>query len=133
MQEIEPGRGIDLAGEVVGFDRSDRRARLVEQVPGRPPRRIDGLTVGVPVLTEDAPHDGKMHPDGDELLYLVDGAVTVRLELPGADQILELRAGQAVVVPQGVWHKITLREPGRLLHITPDPNGDYRPRRRAAG
>ena len=80
--EIEPGRLIDLTAEVVGLDRSDRLARIVEQQPGRPPRRIDGLTIGAPQITGDAPHDGEMHPDGDELLYLISGAVTVTLELP---------------------------------------------------
>jgi hypothetical protein len=45
--EIEGGRRIDLAREVVGLGRSDRRARLVEQTGG-PPQRIDGLTVGHP-------------------------------------------------------------------------------------
>jgi hypothetical protein len=34
--------------------------------------------------------------------------------------------GDAVVVPKGVWHQITMREPGRLFHITPGPNGDAR-------
>jgi mannose-6-phosphate isomerase-like protein (cupin superfamily) len=124
--EIEPGRRIDLAREVVGLGRADRRARLVEQ-PGGPPQRIDGVTVGAPELTGDAPHDGEMHPDGDELLFLVSGAVTLKLELPEGDRLVELGAGDAVVVPQGIWHKITLREPGRLVHITPGPNGDARP------
>jgi hypothetical protein len=31
------------------------------------------------------------------------------------------------VVPRDVWHKLTLREPGQLLHITPGPRGDARP------
>jgi mannose-6-phosphate isomerase-like protein (cupin superfamily) len=124
--EIQPGRRIDLAREVVGLD-GGRRARLVEQQAGRPPQRIDGFTVGAPELTSDAPHDGEMHPDGDELLFMVSGAVTVRLELAGGDCLVELGAGDAVVVPKGVWHKVTLREPGRLVHITPGPNGDARP------
>jgi mannose-6-phosphate isomerase-like protein (cupin superfamily) len=125
--EIEPGQKIDLSCEVVGIDRSDRRARLVEQQNGRPPQRIDGFTVGAPMLTGDAPHSGEMHPDGDELLYLVSGAVTVRLELPGGDRTIELAAGEALVIPKGVWHLVTLREPGRLVHITPGPHGDHRP------
>jgi mannose-6-phosphate isomerase-like protein (cupin superfamily) len=126
LHEIEPGRRIDLACEVVGFDRSDRRARIVEQ-RGGPPRRIDGFSVGAPALTGDAPHDGEMHPDGDELLYLVSGAVTVTLELDDGDRRVDLGAGDAIVVPKGVWHQITMREPGRLIHITPGPNGDARP------
>jgi mannose-6-phosphate isomerase-like protein (cupin superfamily) len=128
-QDIQPGRRIDLAREVVGIDRADRRARLVDQVAGRPPQRIDGFTVGAPQIAGDPPHGGEMHPDGDELLYLVSGAVTVTLELPDGDTQVELGAGDAVVVPQGVWHQITTREPGQLIHITPGPNGDARPRR----
>jgi mannose-6-phosphate isomerase-like protein (cupin superfamily) len=68
-----------------------------------------------------------MHPDGDELLYLISGAVTLTLELADGDRLVDLGAGDAVVVPKGVWHKITMREPGRLIHITPGPNGDARP------
>jgi mannose-6-phosphate isomerase-like protein (cupin superfamily) len=124
--EIQPGRRIDLAREVVGIDGSDRRARLVEQTGG-PPKRIDGFTVGAPELTGDALHDGEMHPDGDELLYLISGAVTVTLELADGDRRVDLGAGDAVVVPTGVWHQITMREPGRLIHVTPGPNGDARP------
>jgi mannose-6-phosphate isomerase-like protein (cupin superfamily) len=124
--EIKPGQKINLASEVVGLGRTDRRARLVEQ-PGGPPKRIDGYTIGAPALTGDAPHDGEVHPDGDELLYLVSGAVTVRLELPDGDEDVELGAGDALVVPQGVWHNIHLLEPGTLIHITPGPNGDARP------
>jgi mannose-6-phosphate isomerase-like protein (cupin superfamily) len=124
--EIRPGQRIDLAREVVGIDGSSRQARLVEQVRGQAPRRIDGLTIGAPEITGDAPHDGEVHPDGDELLYLVAGAVSVRLELPDGDRHIDLGTGDAVVVPRGVWHKVTMREPGRLIHITPGPNGDAR-------
>jgi mannose-6-phosphate isomerase-like protein (cupin superfamily) len=128
-QEIQPGRRIDLTREVVGFDRVDGRARLVDQVAGRPPQRIDGLTIGAPQIAGDPPHDGEMHPDGDELLYLVSGAVTVTLELCGGNTEVDLGAGDAIVVPQGVWHQITIRESGQLIHITPGPNGEARPLR----
>lgn len=70
-----------------------------------------------------------MHPDGDELLYLVSGAVTVTLELSGGNTQVDLGAGEAVVVPRGVWHQVTSREPGQLIHVTPGPNGDARPLR----
>jgi mannose-6-phosphate isomerase-like protein (cupin superfamily) len=124
-QEIQPGRRIDLTREVVGLDRAGR-ALLVNQVAGRPPRRIDGFTIGAPQIAGDPPHDGEMHPDGDELLYVVSGAVTVTLELPDGDTRVDLGAGDAMVVPQGVWHQITTPEPSQLVHITPGPNGDAR-------
>jgi hypothetical protein len=31
-------------------------------------------------------------------------------------------------VPKGLWHRVEALEPGRLLHATPGPGGDYRPR-----
>jgi mannose-6-phosphate isomerase-like protein (cupin superfamily) len=125
--DLEPGRRIDLSREVVGLDRADRRARLVSQTPGQRPKRIDGLTIGAPMLTSDPPHNGEMHPDGDELLFLVSGSMSVRLELPDGDRTVELGAGDAIVVPKGIWHKVTLREPGQLVHITPGPSGEARP------
>ena len=125
--EIRPGQRLDLTQVVVGIDLEHRRASLVEQIPRRPPQRIDGYTVGAPMITGDAPHDGEMHPDGDEILFLISGALSVRLELPDGDETIELVAGDAVVVPRGVWHKVTMREPGQLLHITPGPAGEARP------
>ena len=34
--------------------------------PG-PPTRIDGMTVGIITVENDAPHKGEVHPDGDEI------------------------------------------------------------------
>lgn len=53
--------------------------------------------------------------------------VSVLLEEHDAQRVLELRPGQAVVVPQGVWHRVLLNEPSQLVHITPGPGGQHRP------
>jgi len=71
---------------------------------------MDGFTVAASALTGDAPHGGEVHPDGDELLYLISGAVTVTLELGDGDRLVHLGAGDAVVVPKGVRHQITMRD-----------------------
>jgi mannose-6-phosphate isomerase-like protein (cupin superfamily) len=123
---IQTGRPFDLSNSTVGLSRATGEASFVEQVAG-PPHRIDGYTVGAPHLTGDPPHNGEMHPDADELLFLVSGRVLVRLELPDGEQTVEVRQGQALVVPRGVWHKIMLQEPGQLVHITPGPGGEHRP------
>jgi len=104
----------------------DGQAHLLPKAPG-PPARIDGFSVGAPVLTRPAPHAGEMHPDGDELLFLISGHVSVLLEEQDAQRVLELRPGQAVVVPRGVWHRVLPNEPSQLLHITPGPGGEHRP------
>lgn len=96
-----------------------------EHTPG-PPQRLDGMTVGIIDMTENAPHNGELHPDGDELVYVISGAIRVTFEsTPG--EHTDLHAGDATIVPKGEWHQISLLEPSRLLHITPGPNGDHRP------
>jgi len=96
-----------------------------EQKPG-PPERLSGMTVGIVDLSEDPPHNGELHPDGDELLYVISGAIRVSCEY-SPNEHTDLIAGEATVVPKGEWHKVSLLEPTRLLHITPGPNGDHRP------
>lgn len=127
-REIRAGEAFDLAVETVGLDRSSGRAWFMDRGTAGPPR-IDGYTVGAPVLRpgREPPHAGEMHPDADELLLLVSGRVRVRLELDDGDRETELAGGQALVVPRGVWHRISILEPGQLVHITPGPGGQHRP------
>ena len=93
--------------------------------PG-PPVRIDGMTVGIITITDDAPHRGEVHPDGDEILYVVSGSIQVTAESE-PDAPLVLRAGAACIVPKGEWHNVHVLEKTELVHITPGPSGDHRP------
>lgn len=101
--------------------------------PG-PPQRIDGYTVGAAQnIVGAGPHGGEVHPDGDELLYVVSGAMELILDdgdeaTVGAETTVLLRAGDAYVVPRGTWHRLEAVEPSHLVHVTPGPNGGYRPR-----
>ena len=116
---------LDLSEGTAGLYR-DGSSDFVTSMPG-PPRRVPSLVVGAPILTRNAPHGGEMHPDGDELLYLLSGAISVVLELPDATQTLEVVPGQAVIVPRGVWHRVLIHEPSQLVHLTPGPGGEHRP------
>ena len=60
-----------------------------------------------------------MHPDGDELLYLLDGEVHVALDDQAGERIVAPRPGKAFVVPRGTWHRVLVKEPCRLLFFTP--------------
>jgi quercetin dioxygenase-like cupin family protein len=96
-----------------------------QRKPG-PPERIDGMTVGILTMSEDAPHDGEMHPDGDEILHVISGKIRVTSDTaPNEDLIMG--AGDTCIVPKGEWHKVSSLETTRLIHITPGPNGDHRP------
>jgi mannose-6-phosphate isomerase-like protein (cupin superfamily) len=125
-RDIRVGEPIDLVTEVVGLERSTGQARLMDR-DGQGPPRIDGYTVGAPYITGDPPHGGEVHPDADELLYLVSGRVRVNLELAEGERQVDLGPGQALVVPRGIWHRIVLFEPYQLVHITPGPGGGHRP------
>ena len=97
-----------------------------ERKPG-PPERIDGMTAGIVTMERDAPHGGEVHPDGDEILYVISGALSVTSDSnPG--QSLRLEPGDACIVEKGEWHQVHVLETAQLLHITPGPNGDHRPR-----
>jgi mannose-6-phosphate isomerase-like protein (cupin superfamily) len=122
---IPVGVPFDPSTQVVGLARSTGEASFVTQTGG-PPRRIDGYSIGAPIITHDPPHAGEMHPDGDELLFVVSGRFNVTLELETERRELELRSGEALVVPRGVWHLVAVQEPGQLVHITPGPGGDHR-------
>ncbi len=92
-----------------------------------PPVRIDGVTVGIVTMEHDAPHGGEVHPDGDEILYVISGRLRVVGDSDPAHP-LELGPGAACIVKKGEWHKVDVLEKTRLLHITPGPNGDHRPK-----
>lgn len=61
------------------------------------------------------------HPAGDEVLCVLSGAITVSLRDhgDGTEPVVTLRSGQAVVVPTGCWHRLTVSEPADLLALTP--------------
>jgi mannose-6-phosphate isomerase-like protein (cupin superfamily) len=108
-------------------------AITVVPAPPGPPQRIDGYTIGaIPYLDGASPHAGEVHPDGDEFLYVVSGAIEVVLDDgdergAGTETKVLLRAGDAYVVPRGVWHVLETVEPSYLVHVTPGPGGDHRP------
>ena len=53
----------------------------IRSAPPGPPQRIDGYTIGaIPTIQGPGPHGGEVHPDGDEFLYLVSGAMEFILD-----------------------------------------------------
>ena len=59
----------------------------------------------------------EVHPDGDELIVVLAGAIDLISESNGDDVVVGLDAGQAAVVRRGAWHRLSMRSPGRLLSI----------------
>jgi mannose-6-phosphate isomerase-like protein (cupin superfamily) len=71
----------------------------------------------------------EVHPLADEVLVLVSGAIDVVLEEADAERTIALEAGEAAIVPRGVWHRLVMRQPGRLVFINSRTNMQSRSRR----
>ena len=114
---------IDVSDAVLDIWR-DLSITARKRKPG-PPERIDGMTVGVVTINPgQSPHNGEMHPDGDEILYVVSG--TLQLTYDSASKPMELATGEACIVRKGEWHKVDCTEQTTFIHITPGPNGEAR-------
>ena len=92
--------------------------------PGIP---VDGATFGVADMSENSPHGGERHPDGDEVLYLVSGRIRV-VFIESDEEDIYVSPGDGIIVPKGVWHRVDILEPSRIVYLTPGPNNEYRPR-----
>ena len=104
------------------------RDLVASKVPERPdpPIPIEGITFGVATMSENSPHNGEMHPDGDEILYLISGRVkVVFLDSPQED--IDVRPGDGLVVPKRMWHRVDIIEPSQIVYLTPGPNNEFRP------
>jgi len=62
----------------------------------------------------------EQHPDADELLYVLDGAVDITLLTAGGSAQVSVAAGSAFVVPRGLWHRQLARPSVTLLAAVPD-------------
>jgi mannose-6-phosphate isomerase-like protein (cupin superfamily) len=61
------------------------------------------------------------HPNGDELVQIVDGATTLHFMTAAGLQSLALGAGMMVIVPQGTWHRFVSPDGVTVMTATPKP------------
>ena len=61
------------------------------------------------------------HPNGDELVQILDGATTLSVIGPDGTAVLQMTAGMVTVVPRGRWHKFTAPAGVTVLTMTPTP------------
>jgi mannose-6-phosphate isomerase-like protein (cupin superfamily) len=61
----------------------------------------------------------EMHPHGDEVICLIEGAIDLRLEKDDHRSEVQLRkAGDFLLVKQGTWHTANPQPSARMLFIT---------------
>ncbi|MCP5145216.1 MAG: cupin domain-containing protein [Gammaproteobacteria bacterium] len=68
------------------------------------------------------------HPNGDEIVCLLSGRVTLRLELDGKYKDMQLAAsGDYARIPRGTWHTALTDTNCRMLFITAGEGTLHRP------
>jgi mannose-6-phosphate isomerase-like protein (cupin superfamily) len=66
------------------------------------------------------------HPQGDEIVQIVDGATTLHLITAEGRQSLQLSAGMMAIVPQNAWHQFEAPNGVCVMTATPQPTEHVR-------
>jgi mannose-6-phosphate isomerase-like protein (cupin superfamily) len=133
---------VGLAAALRGLPRSAFRARLSgelfqpiapqdlrEAVKDLPPlelRRLGSLdraTIGVFRFSGTAPWE--RHPDGDELIVVLDGGGEITVLTDEGPVRAELRPGKLFVCPRGLWHRPVATPSMTALYVTPLAGGEH--------
>jgi mannose-6-phosphate isomerase-like protein (cupin superfamily) len=70
--------------------------------------------------------DWERHPEGEEIVQIVDGSAVLHLVTEEGPQSVTLAAGTLAIVPQGAWHRFECPEGVTLLTVTPQPSEHVR-------
>jgi mannose-6-phosphate isomerase-like protein (cupin superfamily) len=66
------------------------------------------------------------HPNGDEIVQIVDGATTLHLLTEAGKQSLTLTAGMLAVVPRNTWHQFEAPDGVWVMTASPEPTQHLR-------
>ena len=61
------------------------------------------------------------HPNGDEIVQIVDGATILHVMAEDGPQSFALAAGMVAIVPQNTWHRFEAPDGVSLMTATPQP------------
>ncbi|HEV8679258.1 MAG TPA: cupin domain-containing protein [Stellaceae bacterium] len=61
------------------------------------------------------------HPNGEEIVQIVDGATTLHVMTDDGPQSFALSAGMIAIVPQNTWHRFEAPDGVCVMTATPQP------------
>jgi quercetin dioxygenase-like cupin family protein len=70
--------------------------------------------------------DWERHPEGEEIVQILDGSAVLHLVTEEGPQSVKLAAGMLAIVPEGAWHRFECPEGVTLLTVTPQPSEHVR-------
>jgi mannose-6-phosphate isomerase-like protein (cupin superfamily) len=89
---------------------------------------LGGTLISYGVGTGAPSKSWEMHPKGEEILVILDGAPKIYFEHPdGRAESQTVSAGDAVIVPRGVWHRTEGEAGWRILYITYGAGTTHKP------
>jgi quercetin dioxygenase-like cupin family protein len=110
----------DLGSALRGLPELAITSSTTEQEAGAawlPITSLGPCTLGVMRFSGQTPWE--RHPDGDELLHVLDGAVDVTVLTDRGPARVHVGAGSFLVCPKGLWHRQEPRPSVTLLFGTP--------------
>lgn len=66
------------------------------------------------------------HPNGDEIVYIVNGTTTLHLITDADRESVSLSAGMMAIVPQNAWHQFEAPDGVCVMTATPEPTEHLR-------
>jgi mannose-6-phosphate isomerase-like protein (cupin superfamily) len=73
-------------------------------------------------------HVWERHLNNDEILCLLEGCVAIIVQsFDGPEQHTVLQSGDALIIPKGCWHRLQVRQPGKMMFVTPGTGSEYQP------
>lgn len=61
------------------------------------------------------------HPNGDELVQVIDGETTLILLSDNIETANKLKKGELLVVPKNMWHRFETPNGVKVMTVTPQP------------
>lgn len=95
------------------------------RLPGRP-ELAEGRLLWMAAQVRDSAQ-WEMHPQGEEVIYLLSGGVDLVVQAGESERTVALRPNNACIVPRGVWHRLVVQKPANILFVTPSLGTQQRP------
>lgn len=102
----------DVPGFWAALMRGDTGRADVARVATQP-----GYLMGGFRLDSDPGH-WEVHPQGDEIIQLLSGAVDFIFREKDGERRVELRGRATCIVPRGVWHRTMVHAPSEIVFTT---------------
>lgn len=111
--KAELGKLTMLKGRTPTTPDADRKGAFAKLAPYRDGGIFSAKFAGVSAW--------ERHPNGDEIVHIVEGSTTLHLMTDAGRQSLALSAGMLAVVPQNTWHQFEAPDGVTVMTATPQP------------